>query len=345
MSVDDVAKYLADPNRPEFGWAFQALRKKGEAAVPHLAKLMGREDLGAGWTAPAEALLDVGDEALPALLDLVRSDNPVARRHAAWALMRRNRPAKGAIEPLIEIVKGRDKVAAGYAAAALAPNGKDAAQAVPHLIPLAFEIGARTVAAKMAVQAIGLEAKWIPRVVELVAAGEKGPASEALRVELGAGLLAASGKDGAEALAKAVSHKKLAVRLAATKGIRGAGPHARTDAVEKALNEALADDALRADAAAALVAIGASAKAAVPGLMKDLESGELVRLRSMGYRYRCQAAEVLAVVPEAGPALAEGLSSDKKMVRMGCLWALVKRADLEEAELRLRPPADGPPAR
>jgi len=77
----------------------------------------------------------------------------------------------------------------------------------------------------------------------------------------------------------------------------------RTDGLEKALNNALAEDALRVDAAAALVAIGASAKAAVPGLMKDLESGELVALRSMDYEYRSRAAEVLARIPEAGPAL------------------------------------------
>lgn len=339
MSADEVAKYLTDLKSPEFSWAFQALRKKGEAAIPHLAKLMGREGLGFGWTGPPIALLEIGDKSLPVLIDLLQSDNPTVRNHAAWALMKRGKPAKDAITPLIEIVKGKDKDAAGYAAAALAPNGKEAARAVPHLIPLAFEIGARTAAPELAVEAIGLDDGLIPKVVECVAIWKDDPESKALRVQVGAGLLSASGKHGARALAAAMGHKSQAVRMAVAKAIQRIGAEVRTDAVEQALNSAVAKDVLRVDAAAALVAIGASAEAAVPGLMKDLESGELVALRSMDYQYQCRAAEVLAAIPEAGPALVEGLSSDKKIVRIGCLWALVKRANLKEAELRLRPPS------
>ena len=129
--------------------------------------------------------------------------------------------------------------------------------------------------------------------------------------------------------------KSLAVRLAVAKAIQKIGPEVRTEAVEKALNAALADDDLRIDAAVALVAIGASAKAAVPGLMKDLESGEIVPMRSMISRYRCGAAVVLATIPEAGPALLEGLSSDKEIVRLGCLFVLAKRANFEGIELRI----------
>jgi HEAT repeat protein len=345
MSADQVAKHLTDPKSPEFSWAFQALRKKGEAAIPHLAKLMEREDLGVGWINPPSALLEIGDKSVPTLIDLLQSDNPVARRHAAWALMKRNKSAKDAIKPLIEVVKGKDKEAAGYAAAALAPNGRDALEAVPYLVPLTFDIGSRTHAPIMAVEAIGLDANLIPDVLKQVAADDENSESQALRIELGSRLLAAAGKTGAAALAEAVEHKNLRVRLAATKGIRGIGPEVRTDALEKALNNALVENALRADAAAALVAIGASAKGAVPGLMKELEAGELVALRSMDYEYRSRAAEVLATIPEAGPALIEGLSSDKKIVRIGCLWALVKRANLKEARLHLRPPADTMPAK
>ena len=215
MSADEVARYLTDPKDPQFGWALAALRNKGEAAIPHLAKLMGRSDLGFGWMAPPLALLQIGDKGLPSLIALLKSDNPTARQRAAWALARRKKPCKDAIAPLIEVLKGKDESAAGYAASALAPNGKDAA--------------------------------------------------------------------------------------------------------------------------AALVAIGASAKAAVGGLIKDLESGRVMLLATTDLRYACRAAEVLALIPEALPALIEGLSSDKEIVRIGCAWAMpTDKATLRQVVPKLK---------
>ena len=52
-----------------------------------------------------------------------------------------------------------------------------------------------------------------------------------------------------------------------------------------------------------------------------------------------KASPAVYFLLEAGPALVEGLNSDKKIVRIGCLWALVRRANLKEAQLHLRPPA------
>ena len=322
MSADEVARYLTNPKDPQFSWAMAALRKKGEAAIPHWVKLMGRDDLGVGWINPSLALLEIGDKSLPSLIDLLKGDNQTARRTAAWALKTRNKPCKEAIAPLIEVVKGKDEEAAGYAAAALIPNGRDASDAVPHLIPLAFKITARTDAPCMAVEAIGLDPKLIPSVIEHVTVKDAEPESEAVRVAVGARLLAASGKDGAAALAEALGHKSQAVRLAVAQAIQKLGRQARTDAVERALNAAIADDAACVDVAAALVAIGASAKAAVPGLIKDLETGQVDMLASTDLRYRCRAAEVLALIPEAVPALIEGLGSDKEIVRIGCVWGM-----------------------
>jgi HEAT repeat protein len=324
MSADEVARYLTDPKDPQFSWAMAALRKKGEAAIPHLVKLMGRNDLGFfGGMSPTHALLDIGDKGLPPLIELLKGESPTARRNAAWALMKRNKPCKDAIAPLIEVLKGKDEEAAGYAAAALAPNSKDAADAVPHLIPLAFKL-TKTHAPCLAVEAIGLDPCLIPNVIEQVAGASGEPASDAFRlwVCVGARLLAAAGKDGAAALAEALGHEKTTVRLAAAQAIQKLGKQAKTDAVEKALNAAIANDATRVDAAAALLAIGASAKAAVPGLIKDLESGQVELLASLTLRYMCRSAEVLALIPEAVPALIEGLGSDKEMVRIGCVWAM-----------------------
>jgi len=197
---------------------------------------------------------------------------------------------------------------------------------------------ASTASPCMAVEAIGLDPKWIPSVIEHVAVKESKPDSEALRLYVGARLLAAAGKDGAAALAKALGHKSRTVRLAAAQAIQKIGKQAKTAAVVKALNAALANDATRIDAAAALVAIGASAKAAVPGLIKDLESGQINMLRSLDYRYACRAADVLALIPEAVPALIEGLGSDKEIVRIGCIWAMVTATKVTASGDKVRIP-------
>ena len=123
-------------------------------------------------------------------------------------------------------------------------------------------------------------------------------------------------------LAEALGHTNRAVRCAAAQAIQKLGKEVKGDAVEKALDAAIALDDTRGDAAAALVAIGASAKAAVPGLIRDLEKGQVAMLITTNLRYSCRAAEVLATIPESLPALIEGLDSDKPMVRIGCVWAM-----------------------
>jgi len=85
---------------------------------------------------------------------------------------------------------------------------------------------------------------------------------------VGMHLFAASGPASADTLAEALGSKSLSVRLAAARALAKLGKAAGTDATIKALNAAIGDDAVRVDAAAALVAIGASAKAAVPGLIE-----------------------------------------------------------------------------
>jgi len=309
-----------------------ALQRKGEAAIPELVRLMERDDLGYSWTSPPRALLDLGDKSLPSLIKLLKGNNKTARRRAAWALMKRNRPCKEAIVPLIDILKeNNDDSASGYAAAALIPNGKDSIDAVPHLIPLAFRI-THTHSFFMAVEAIGLDTKLIPRVIGQVATNDNNPEARRLRIYTGARLLAASGKDGAVVLAEALGHKNLSVRLAAAQAIQQLGEQAKTDAVVKALNTLAVDETTRVDAAAALVAIGASAETAVPGLIKDLERGRVDFLASTDLRYSCRAADVLALIPEALPAVIEGLGSDKEIVRIGCVWSLSSdKATVERA--------------
>jgi len=321
MSPDEVARYLTDPNDPQFSWAICALQRKGEAAIPQWCKLMGRDDLGTGWITAPLALVALGDKGLPSLIELLKGEDRTARRTAAWALMKRNKPCHEVIAPLIDLLKGTDEEAAGYAAAALIPNGKEATAAVPYLIPLAFRL-TYTLAPCMAVEAFGLAPDQIPSVIDQVATEDQQMKSKGWRTAIGARLLAATDQRSAAVLAKALGHKNQAVRLATAEAVQRLGRKIKNETLEKALNEAITLDDTRVEAAAALVAIGASAKAAVPGLIRDLEKGQVMLLRTTNLRYRCRAAEVLATIPESLPALIDGLASEKQMVRIGCVWAL-----------------------
>ena len=125
MSADKVARYLTDPKDPQFSWAIAALGRKGEAAIPQWCKLMGRDDLGAGfWMTAPQALLGLGDKGLPPLIELLKGQSLIARRTAAWALIKRNKPCPEAIAPLVDLLKGSDEEAGGYAAAALRPTAR-----------------------------------------------------------------------------------------------------------------------------------------------------------------------------------------------------------------------------
>jgi len=259
---------------------------------------------------------------VPVLARLLRDRDQAVRRTAAWLLMKRKKPCKEAIAPLIEVLKDNDTSAPGYAAAALIPNGQDARDAVPLLIPLAFRLR-HTAAPYMAIEAIGLEPRLIPAVIEQVVAGStKGARSQALMSWIGVKVLAAAGPAGVPALGRALGHENQTVRLTAARTIQKLGKAAKTDAVAKGLAALIANDRTRAEAAAGLVAIGVSAEAAVPGLIKDLESGQVFLMETTELRYTCRAADVLGTIPQAVGALIKGLHSDKELVRVGCLHAL-----------------------
>jgi len=172
----------------------------------------------------------------------------------------------------------------------------------------------------MALEAIGIDAKHAPAVVREIA--RLGPGySDSSR------MLYAVGLKGLPELAGALSHDSSAVRVAAAEALGRLGKPAKTPAVEAALNAALKLDDTRVSAARALVDIGSPAKAAIPGLIDDLEKGRVVLLRSTDLRYEFAAADVLRRIPEAVPALLAGLDDDRENVRIGCLLALPTDGD------------------
>ena len=354
-AVAGLSATLSDPGRPlqarvhaarllgEIGpgaWgAWPALVKAAkdddaavrDSAIGALLKVGSRNALGL-WSIINNRLEDP-DSVVPLLVRQLRDQDQDARRIAAWVLMKRKKPCKEAIAPLIDILEDDDESAPGYAAAALIPNGKAARDAVPLLIPLSFNVR-HTAAPYMAIEAIGLDPKFIPAVIEHVAAGsKKNVRSQAMVSWIGVRVLAAAGTDGVPALAKALGHENLAVRLTAALTIQKLGKSAKTDAVARGLAALIANDKTRAEGAAGLVAIGVSAEAAVPGLIKDLESGQVDMMETTELRYTCRAADVLATIPQAVGALLDGLHSDKAMVRIGCLQAMP--ADAASAKLAL----------
>ena len=270
-----------------------------------------------------------GPSAVPPMIDLLkRGGRP--RLHAVRVLAMIGKPAKEAVGPLVEIFE-KETDTRGAIAYALAMIGPDArTKAAPALIPL---LGAPYREAHdffYALERIGIDAKDVPAVLKHAAALEDVPRL-AHRYPL---VLAWGGKGAVPALVEAVGHEKPHVRDIAIRSLGKIGPDAKTDAAVKALVAASKDAGTRVAAAEALVAIGASARVAVPGLIRDLETtGRVDLLRSTELRYTCPAAVVLGRIPEAVPALVEGLDSDKEMVRIGCLVALSAHGKKAEVAL------------
>ena len=273
------------------------------ARIEEIAAKMSEPGAQVDWFAWSSAMLKEGDAALPAILKLLQGKSPTGRANAAWVLMMRPQPFPEAIAPLIEILKGEDDSGKGYASAALSYNAAKAADAVPHLIPLVARLR-HTAGPIMALEAIGIDAKYVPEIVREIV--KLGPVySNSSRMFYAIGL------KGLPEIAGALTHESPGVRTAAAEALGKLGKPAKTPAVEAALNAALKRDDTRVFAARALVEMGASAKAAIPGLIDDLEKGRVVLLRSTDLRYEFAAADVLRRIPEAVPALLAGLDDDR----------------------------------
>lgn len=82
----------------------------------------------------AEALSQIGSQAVPELCNALQSPNPRIRREAAGVLVRMGPDAKEAVPDLIRLLDDEDEATRKLATRALGRIGPDAASAVPALM-------------------------------------------------------------------------------------------------------------------------------------------------------------------------------------------------------------------
>ena len=308
-----LAQFINDPEPALKRNAIASLAWMGPVAIPHLVKVLADPKFG------ATAAQGIARHGAKGVKDLVRSldgDNFLTRYYACDALRRIGAPAKGAVAPLTRLLTDKDPRLRQGAASALGAIGPEARAAVPALIRLAAR-EQDCAAALFALSAIRLTQHQVPDLL----AGLPAVKTEAVLYHA-ADALATAGATGVPELVKVLKDKRRPVRKSAVLALIKLGPQAAN--AEPVLNELLADKDMRLHAVDALLALGASAKRAIPLLVKDLETdGRTQLLRTAEYRHDSPAAARLGKIgTDALPALLDGLETDRQLVRLGSLVAL-----------------------
>ena len=114
--------------------ARQALAELGPEAAPAIPQLARMLNDGRACNSAAWALVKIGTNALPALLDALTNGNRYARLEVAGAISWFREDAEGAVPGLVECMKDEDPGARGNAIAALQVISKRPDIAVPALI-------------------------------------------------------------------------------------------------------------------------------------------------------------------------------------------------------------------
>src|SRR5207237_6054407 len=109
---------------------------KAKVAMPTLIDALGNDRSEEVRRSAASALGSMGPEAVPALINALRDQDPYTRGYAADSIGRNGPEAKAAVPALIEILKNKDESGEirGKAANSLGRIGPDAHVAVPFLI-------------------------------------------------------------------------------------------------------------------------------------------------------------------------------------------------------------------
>jgi HEAT repeat protein len=114
--------------------ARQALAELGPEAAPAIPQLARMLNDGRTCNSAAWALVKIGTNALPALVDALTNGNRYARLEVAGAISWFREDAEGAVPGLVECMKDEDPGARGNAIAALQAIPKRPDIAVPALI-------------------------------------------------------------------------------------------------------------------------------------------------------------------------------------------------------------------
>jgi HEAT repeat protein len=249
--------------------------------------------------------------------------NSEVRWHAARALGNIGRQPERVVPELDRLLKDDSPVVRTHAAYAAGRYGPDAAPAVPALA-----------------EALG-DPEVEVRIAAARALGEIGPAAQAAVSALIRALDDASGAvtlDAADALVRigapavpalvqSLNQPPLAGLVANTLGQIGPAAEAAVPALIRLIDSA--DDQSRREAILALAAIGPAAREAAPRLVKLLELPE--------EPFRAGAAYALAMLEadEAAPLLKQGLTSGDELLELASAWGLLHLDPENEAFIAL----------
>jgi HEAT repeat protein len=138
LVVKRLITAVADPGIPDRPEAVLALCGAGPAAAPAIPLLKGlfhQQDVMLRYAA-AEVLAFIGDAAIPALLQALKSSDVRARYHAAYSLGRIGPRQSEILPALIQVLHDEERAVRRSAIRALGDIGPAAASAVPSLLPL-----------------------------------------------------------------------------------------------------------------------------------------------------------------------------------------------------------------
>ena len=299
-AVPDLIQALQDSDENVGHAAIDALERmklEPDVAIPIFINLLKSKDYYLSHTA-SDNLVEIGKEAIPHLIDVLKSDSPNARTIAAVALGKIQPKATEAVPALSEALKDEDWDVRMRSADALGEIGAEAKAAIPFLINAMGDgnEGVRS-AAVDALKKIGTES--IPPLIEafgnkdsnvaaisIDALREFGPdarpamshltrllllyENEDIR-ERAARALGAIGPEAMPSLLKALQDKNAEVRSCAAVGFYEMGDKGKTAVPE--LAQALHDSnkRVRFMVAQALGKMGPAAETAVPDLIEALK--------------------------------------------------------------------------
>ncbi|MHC4505699.1 MAG: HEAT repeat domain-containing protein, partial [Planctomycetota bacterium] len=268
--IRSLVRDLESPVGTVYWGASVALTEMGAAAVPALLEVLESDDLKLRRRA-VRALGGIGPaakDAVPGLVKLLEDPNKHVRWDASGAL---SKMGAAPVPALVELLKGKQPKLRLRALEILHGIGRDAKEALPPLVDLLGDHDASLTARASAARVLGRicaedTATWSRRVFR----GERDVPETGSRAAV-------------PALVAAIRDEVAGVRVDAAKALAAIGPAAR-EAVPS-LIDALDDPAkgVRSAAAMALRRIGADAETALPALVKALgDEDRGVRLYAAG---------------------------------------------------------------
>jgi HEAT repeat protein len=279
-----IAKLKSNDER-ELNAAIKKLGEIGEPAIPALIQALGDKNLLVRRSA-GEVLQNMGSHAIPALVQALKDSDVLMRRRASYMLskirgnyvevVKKSPETKAAVPKLIALLKDSDAEMRSSAALALGNIGAEPKDAVPALIPLLKDSNTRV--RRFTASGLG---------IIVFRAEDKAAVAKAV----------------VPALIPLLKDSDSEMRSSAANALASIGPEAKAAIPE--LIPLLKDSHtnVRWNAAYALGDIGAEAKAAVPALIPLLKDSHTKVRRFAAYALGNIGAEAKAAVPGLIPLL------------------------------------------